>query len=116
VFEETAEGWTIPLEVSVLIANQTESSKLWTLNKKQQAGKRSCNHGKYLWHAVKDAIDILKSFDIEVEVDIVSAHRTPKSIWFCNNATTWGISVIIAGAGGAAHLRLTGAALAAATS
>ncbi|WP_418262080.1 5-(carboxyamino)imidazole ribonucleotide mutase [Flavobacterium faecale] len=54
---------------------------------------------------MQDAIDILKSFDIEVEVDIVSAHRTPEKLFdFSNNAHKRGISVIIAGAGGAAHL------------
>ncbi|WPR72681.1 5-(carboxyamino)imidazole ribonucleotide mutase [Flavobacterium sp. NG2] len=54
---------------------------------------------------MQDAIDILKSFDIEVEVDIVSAHRTPEKLFdFSNNAHNRGISVIIAGAGGAAHL------------
>ena len=52
-----------------------------------------------------EAIDILKGFDIEVEVDIVSAHRTPEKLFdFSKNAHTRGISVIIAGAGGAAHL------------
>jgi 5-(carboxyamino)imidazole ribonucleotide mutase len=54
---------------------------------------------------MQDAIDILKSFDIEVEVDIVSAHRTPEKLFdFSNNAHLRGISAIIAGAGGAAHL------------
>ena len=54
---------------------------------------------------MQDAIDILKGFDIEVEVDIVSAHRTPeKLVEFSTNAHLRGISVIIAGAGGAAHL------------
>lgn len=54
---------------------------------------------------MQDAIDILKSFEIEVEVDIVSAHRTPEKLFeFSKNAHTKGISVIIAGAGGAAHL------------
>jgi 5-(carboxyamino)imidazole ribonucleotide mutase len=54
---------------------------------------------------MQDAIDILKSFDIETEVDIVSAHRTPEKLFdFSKNAHTRGISVIIAGAGGAAHL------------
>ncbi len=54
---------------------------------------------------MKDAIDILKGFDIEVEVDIVSAHRTPEKLFdFSQNAHTRGISVVIAGAGGAAHL------------
>jgi 5-(carboxyamino)imidazole ribonucleotide mutase len=51
------------------------------------------------------AIDILKGFDIEVEVDIVSAHRTPEKLFdYGKNAHTRGIKVIIAGAGGAAHL------------
>ena len=54
---------------------------------------------------MQEAIDILKSFDIETEVDIVSAHRTPEKLFdFSNNAHTRGITVIIAGAGGAAHL------------
>jgi 5-(carboxyamino)imidazole ribonucleotide mutase len=54
---------------------------------------------------MRDAIDILKGFDIEVEVDIVSAHRTPDKLYdYGKNAHTRGIKVIIAGAGGAAHL------------
>ena len=54
---------------------------------------------------MQDAIDILKGFDIEVEVDIVSAHRTPDKLFsYGKNAHSRGISVIIAGAGGAAHL------------
>lgn len=54
---------------------------------------------------MQDAIDILKGFDIEVEVDIVSAHRTPEKLFdYGKNAHTRGISVVIAGAGGAAHL------------
>lgn len=54
---------------------------------------------------MQDAIDILKSFDVEVEVDIVSAHRTPEKLFdYGKNAHTRGICVIIAGAGGAAHL------------
>jgi 5-(carboxyamino)imidazole ribonucleotide mutase len=54
---------------------------------------------------MQEAIDILKGFDIEVEVDIVSAHRTPEKLFeFSKSAHTRGIKVIIAGAGGAAHL------------
>ena len=54
---------------------------------------------------MQDAIDILKGFDIEIEVDIVSAHRTPDKLFdYSKTAHTKGISVIIAGAGGAAHL------------
>ncbi|CAH8285213.1 5-(carboxyamino)imidazole ribonucleotide mutase [Mariniflexile fucanivorans] len=54
---------------------------------------------------MQDAIDILKDFNIEVEVDIVSAHRTPEKLFdYGKNAHTKGFTVIIAGAGGAAHL------------
>tara|TARA_R110000787_G_scaffold8495_3_gene28677 strand:+ start:7056 stop:7544 length:489 start_codon:yes stop_codon:yes gene_type:complete len=54
---------------------------------------------------MQEAIDILKGFDIEIEVDIVSAHRTPEKLFdYGKNAHTRGFSVIIAGAGGAAHL------------
>lgn len=54
---------------------------------------------------MQDAVDVLKEFGIEVEVDIVSAHRTPEKMFdYGKNAHNRGISVIIAGAGGAAHL------------
>ncbi len=54
---------------------------------------------------MQEAIDILKGFDIEVEVDIVSAHRTPEKLFeFSKTAHEKDVKVIIAGAGGAAHL------------
>ena len=54
---------------------------------------------------MQDAIDILKEFDIQSEVNIVSAHRTPNKMFnYASNARDKGINVIIAGAGGAAHL------------
>ena len=54
---------------------------------------------------MEEAIAILKSFDIQIEVDIVSAHRTPEKLFdYSKNAHKRGIKVIIAGAGGAAHL------------
>lgn len=54
---------------------------------------------------MQHAIDVLKRFDIEVEVDIVSAHRTPEKLFdYGTNAHKRGFNVIIAGAGGAAHL------------
>ncbi|MAC93526.1 MAG: 5-(carboxyamino)imidazole ribonucleotide mutase [Flavobacteriaceae bacterium] len=54
---------------------------------------------------MQEAIEILKKFGIETEVDIVSAHRTPdKMIDYGKSAHRRGIKVIIAGAGGAAHL------------
>ena len=54
---------------------------------------------------MQDAINILNEFGIESEVNIVSAHRTPDKMFkYANNARDNGIKVIIAGAGGAAHL------------
>lgn len=54
---------------------------------------------------MEEAISFLKEMGIETFVDIVSAHRTPeKLIDFGKNAHKNGINVIIAGAGGAAHL------------
>lgn len=54
---------------------------------------------------MKEAVEILEALGIEAEVDIVSAHRTPeKMMAYGSEAHTRGIKVIIAGAGGAAHL------------
>ena len=54
---------------------------------------------------MQEAIDILKTLGIDAEVDIVSAHRTPKKLMeYGTQAHKRGIKVIIAGAGGAAHL------------
>ena len=54
---------------------------------------------------MQEAIDILKELGIDYEVDIVSAHRTPKKMMtYGQEAHQRGIKVIVAGAGGAAHL------------
>ena len=54
---------------------------------------------------MQDAINILNEFGIESEVNIVSAHRTPEKMFkYASDASDNGIKVIIAGAGGAAHL------------
>lgn len=54
---------------------------------------------------MKQAAQFLKEFDIEFELSIVSAHRTPERlVEYSKNAHQRGIRVIIAGAGGAAHL------------
>ena len=54
---------------------------------------------------MKDAKEILDVLGVESEVQIVSAHRTPeKMVEYAKNASKRGIKVIIAGAGGAAHL------------
>ena len=51
------------------------------------------------------AADILKKFGVSYEIDIVSAHRTPDKMFdYAQNAVESGLKVIIAGAGGAAHL------------
>ena len=54
---------------------------------------------------MQDAIDILNELGIEHEVNIVSAHRTPELMFdYARSAHTRGLKVMIAGAGGAAHL------------
>jgi 5-(carboxyamino)imidazole ribonucleotide mutase len=57
------------------------------------------------WSVMSDAAEALKGFGIEYEVEVLSAHRTPeKMIEWGKAAASRGIKVIIAGAGGAAHL------------
>jgi 5-(carboxyamino)imidazole ribonucleotide mutase len=54
---------------------------------------------------MNQAADILKELEVGYEIDIVSAHRTPEKLFdFAANAHKRGVEVIIAGAGGAAHL------------
>jgi 5-(carboxyamino)imidazole ribonucleotide mutase len=54
---------------------------------------------------MKQAADFLASFGIPFEITLVSAHRTPERLFsFAKEAHTRGVKVIIAGAGGAAHL------------
>lgn len=54
---------------------------------------------------MRDAANILDELGVEYEIDIVSAHRTPEKMYdYAKNAHKRGIKVIIAGAGGAAHL------------
>jgi len=51
------------------------------------------------------AIDVLNQLEVSIEVDVVSAHRTPEKMFdYAKTAHERGIKVIIAGAGGAAHL------------
>ena len=57
------------------------------------------------WPTMKEAADILDTLDIAYEARIVSAHRTPDRLWdYGKTAVDRGLQVIIAGAGGAAHL------------
>lgn len=54
---------------------------------------------------MKDAAEILKEFKIGYELTIVSAHRTPKRLYeYAKSAQNRGLKIIIAGAGGSAHL------------
>ena len=54
---------------------------------------------------MQDAVEFLKSLDIPFEVTVVSAHRTPERMFsYAKEANKRGLKVIIAGAGGAAHL------------
>lgn len=57
------------------------------------------------WSVMSDAVQVLKEFGIECEVEVLSAHRTPeRMIEWGKAAAGRGLKVIIAGAGGAAHL------------
>jgi 5-(carboxyamino)imidazole ribonucleotide mutase len=56
-------------------------------------------------HIMQDAADVLKDFGVEFEMTVVSAHRTPERMFnYAKEAASRGLKVIIAGAGGAAHL------------
>jgi len=57
------------------------------------------------WDTMENAVNMLKQLDIVYHTQIISAHRTPDILFdFANNARATGYEVIIAGAGGAAHL------------
>ncbi|MBO6884481.1 MAG: 5-(carboxyamino)imidazole ribonucleotide mutase [Marivita sp.] len=57
------------------------------------------------WPTMKEAADMLDALDVPYETRIVSAHRTPDRLWdYGKTAVDRGLQVIIAGAGGAAHL------------
>ncbi len=57
------------------------------------------------WATLKSAADILDELEVPFEAKIISAHRTPDRLWdYGNSAVARGLKVIIAGAGGAAHL------------
>ena len=57
------------------------------------------------WEYMKKAVEVLEEFGVPYEVKVVSAHRTPEKMYeYAKNARRRGLEVIIAGAGGAAHL------------
>lgn len=57
------------------------------------------------WETMKHSCDILNELGVSYEKEVISAHRTPEDMFtYAEKAKTRGIKVIIAGAGGAAHL------------
>ncbi|MCX7597204.1 MAG: 5-(carboxyamino)imidazole ribonucleotide mutase, partial [Fischerella sp.] len=57
------------------------------------------------YEVMKEAENMLKKFNVDYEIDVVSAHRTPEKMFcFAKEAEGRGVKVIIAAAGGAAHL------------
>lgn len=57
------------------------------------------------WETMRAAADVLKALEVQHEVRIISAHRTPDRLFrYAETSVERGLSVIIAGAGGAAHL------------
>jgi len=57
------------------------------------------------WNVMQHAVSVLKDFDVSYEARVVSAHRTPDTMFeFAETAANRGVKCIIAGAGGAAHL------------
>ena len=57
------------------------------------------------WSVMSDTAQVLKDFGLDYEVEVLSAHRTPQRMMeWGTQASSRGIKVIIAGAGGAAHL------------
>lgn len=57
------------------------------------------------WPTMKNAVDMLEQFNVPYEVKVVSAHRTPDLMFeYAEQAEARGLQVVIAGAGGAAHL------------
>lgn len=57
------------------------------------------------WETMKAAVDMLEALGVSYEAEIVSAHRTPDKLFdYASQAASKGIKVLIAGAGGAAHL------------
>ncbi len=57
------------------------------------------------WETMRGAAELLSEFDVPWKAEVVSAHRTPERLFsFASNAKADGVKLIIAGAGGAAHL------------
>ena len=79
---------------------------LWTIDNKMSQPKIAIIMGsKSDLNIMQDAADVLKELGVDYEITVVSAHRTPDRMFtYARAAADRGIKVIIAGAGGAAHL------------
>lgn len=76
------------------------------MNKKMQMPIIGVVMGSYSdWKVMRHAVEILKNFNIAYKAQIISAHRTPDKMFsYAQHAKKCGLHIIIAGAGGAAHL------------
>ena len=76
----------------------------------RQSGKKAAVVGIIMgsqsdWSTMKHAADVLETLDVQFEAKVVSAHRTPdRMIEYAKSAKGRGLCVLVAGAGGAAHL------------
>jgi len=77
----------------------------WSINKKMNPKVAIIMGSKSDLHVMQDAADVLTELGVDYEITVVSAHRTPDRMFsYARAAADRGIKVIIAGAGGAAHL------------
>ncbi len=98
--------WICFRRVSFLFCKQMGKSKIKNQKSKPELPIVSIIMGSTSdWETMKNAADILTEFNVSHETRVVSAHRTPDLLFeFAKTAEQRGIEVIIAGAGGAAHL------------
>ena len=83
--------------------SQSDSSSQTNLNQSPLVGVVMGSSSD--WEVMKNAVDMLQSFGIAYEAKVVSAHRMPDEMFeYAASARQRGLKVIIAGAGGAAHL------------
>jgi 5-(carboxyamino)imidazole ribonucleotide mutase len=80
--------------------------RLWSIDKNMNQPKIGIIMGsKSDLNVMQDAADVLKELGVPYEITVVSAHRTPERMFsYAKSAADRGLKVIIAGAGGAAHL------------
>lgn len=81
--------------------------RLWSMDKKNMSNPKIgiIMGSKSDLNVMQDAADVLKELGVAYEITVVSAHRTPERMFsYAKSAADRGLKVIIAGAGGAAHL------------